>query len=305
MDWDKIRIFYCVAKVKSFSRAAEMLRLTQPTLSRTVQDLEDRLKQKLFFRHSRGLMLTRQGEICFRQANKMLVNAQQIKNLMQEEQETLEGKLTITMPHKLLALWFMPYVPGFLKKYPQLELAIIGRDEAPDLNLAGADIALTPYLSERPDLSQRFLQRLHFKLYASLEYLARHGAPLSVYDLQHHPLLAYAESPQASYEDSNWHLHLGKVAEKRHTPYLQVNSAQGLLEAAKAGLGIVSCAEEVLRLRQLRLVPILPEMQAPSVDIYYAYPKELKGLRKIKALTGYLLETLSNQQKAGDEGLEG
>src|SRR5476649_1899938 len=62
INLDKLRVFYCVAKAKQFTAAAETLNISQSALSRTVIQLEDLLGLKLFYRHSRGLTLTAQGE---------------------------------------------------------------------------------------------------------------------------------------------------------------------------------------------------------------------------------------------------
>lgn len=57
--WDKLRIFYEVAKVGSFNAAAEILNISQPALSRTINLLEDHLRVRLFERLPRGVVLTR------------------------------------------------------------------------------------------------------------------------------------------------------------------------------------------------------------------------------------------------------
>ena len=65
MDWDKLRVFYTVAKAGSFTQAGEDLHLSQSAISRQISSLEDRLQCMLFHRHARGLILTEQGEMLF------------------------------------------------------------------------------------------------------------------------------------------------------------------------------------------------------------------------------------------------
>jgi len=63
MDWDKLKIFYVVAKAGSFTHAGETLDLSQSAVSRQISSLESSLDVKLFHRHARGLVLTEAGEL--------------------------------------------------------------------------------------------------------------------------------------------------------------------------------------------------------------------------------------------------
>ena len=65
LDWDKIKTFYYVAKLGSFTKTSEFLHLSQPALSRQISSMERILGRPLFTRQSRGLQLTRKGEELF------------------------------------------------------------------------------------------------------------------------------------------------------------------------------------------------------------------------------------------------
>ena len=65
MNWDKLRVFHAVAEAGSFTRAGDILHLSQSAVSRQVASLEESLSVVLFHRHSRGLILTEQGETLF------------------------------------------------------------------------------------------------------------------------------------------------------------------------------------------------------------------------------------------------
>ena len=65
MDWDKLRVFHAVAAAGSFTRAGDLLHLSQSAVSRQVAALERSLLVVLFHRHSRGLILTEQGETLY------------------------------------------------------------------------------------------------------------------------------------------------------------------------------------------------------------------------------------------------
>ena len=71
MDWDRIRIFYTVAESGSFTKAGDVLGLSQSAVSRQIGALERELRGQLFHRHTRGLILTEQGELLWRAAREM------------------------------------------------------------------------------------------------------------------------------------------------------------------------------------------------------------------------------------------
>ena len=71
MDWDRLRIFLLVANEGSLTDASKRLNLSQSSISRQIKKLEDSLQIVLFHRHPRGLLLTEQGELLFKSANKI------------------------------------------------------------------------------------------------------------------------------------------------------------------------------------------------------------------------------------------
>ena len=62
-DFNKYKTFYAVAETKSFSKASDLLHISQPAISYAIKELEDTLKTKLFIRKSGGVLLTDDGEI--------------------------------------------------------------------------------------------------------------------------------------------------------------------------------------------------------------------------------------------------
>jgi DNA-binding transcriptional LysR family regulator len=62
VDWEKLKLFDCVAEAGSFTEAARRLHMSQPALSRQIAALEESVGAKLFHRHARGLVLTHEGE---------------------------------------------------------------------------------------------------------------------------------------------------------------------------------------------------------------------------------------------------
>lgn len=95
MDLRVLRYFLAVANERNFSRAANLLHLTQPTLSRQIQELEDELGDLLFVRHPRHVELTPAGRFLKQRAEEMLTLANKTKEEFREMKENLAGHVHI------------------------------------------------------------------------------------------------------------------------------------------------------------------------------------------------------------------
>ncbi|NQV81201.1 MAG: LysR family transcriptional regulator, partial [Alphaproteobacteria bacterium] len=71
MDWNRLKVFHAVAEAGSFTRAGELLNLSQSAISRQISALEGELGTPLFHRHARGLSLTEQGDSLYRTAHEI------------------------------------------------------------------------------------------------------------------------------------------------------------------------------------------------------------------------------------------
>ena len=87
VDWDRIRIFYTVAESGSFTKAGDVLGLSQSAVSRQIGALERELRAPLFHRHTRGLILTEQGELLWRAAREMTQRLERTRSQLSETRE--------------------------------------------------------------------------------------------------------------------------------------------------------------------------------------------------------------------------
>ncbi len=241
MDWNKLRTFYHVASVGSFSKAAESLNITQSALSRQIIDLEQGLKKSLFFRRARGLELTKHGEIIYKTAKRMFAEVETGRSLLEEEENVPKGLLKICATPNIASHWISTYLSGFLEKYPDIRVAVIGVEAPSDYMLSKADISITTVKTQSPDFIQKAMASVHLKMYASPEYLEKFGTPKSAEDLDNHRLITFGDYIQHPYTNINWILRAGCPPGHTREPYLQISSMQGLKSMAEAGFGIITC----------------------------------------------------------------
>lgn len=296
-DWDKLRVFYYVAKAKSFSRASLNLNIAQSALSRQIQILEHLLKVQLFNRLPRGLVLTKQGEILFAKVETMFTTLEDAKTSIQEESEDPCGSLKIATTIALASLWLVEIIPGFLKRYPNVELDIIGNDEKLDVKARETDVSIRPLIEDQADLIQNYLFSCFLQLYASPEYLENFGYPLSVSDLDNHQIITFGESFIRPYSDIDWPLRIGAKSDHFRKPYISINSSKGASRLAELGLGIVALSKEFPGIEKMNLVSILPDVKGPVVDLYYVYPTALKNSKRVQVFEKYLIDSLPAHSK--------
>lgn len=124
MDFDALKAFIAVTKEKSFSRAAETLYLTQPAISKRIQNLESQLGVSLFERMQKGVVLTIAGETLHRYAVTILQEFDNARHAIADLNNTVSGTLRIVASHHI-GLHRLPRVlQEFSQRYPDVDLQL-------------------------------------------------------------------------------------------------------------------------------------------------------------------------------------
>ena len=188
-----IRYFLAVAEQGNFTRAAEVLHVSQPTLSQQIKQLEETLQVELFDRSGRRVQLTDAGLAWMRYAQLALQDLDAGKRAIQDVATLERGNLRMAMTPTFTAYLIGPLVDGFYRRYPGITLNIremtqdrmeaLLCDDRLDLGIAfepvqSADIAATRLFTERLQL-----------VVGKGHYLADRQAALSVAEVQQVPLV--------------------------------------------------------------------------------------------------------------------
>ena len=290
MDWDKLRIFHAVAEAGSFTHAGDSLNLSQSAVSRQISSLEESLNVSLFHRHARGLKLTEQGELLFRTAHEVFAKLAMAEARIAENRENPEGPLKINTTVAFGSVWLTTRIKEFIARYPDVNVSLVLADNELDLSMREADAAIRMQPPTQPDLIQRPLMQLRYHLYASPAYIKEMGAPKSAAELDGHRLIVYGRDATPPIADLNWVLTIGKEEAPRR-PVLQVNSVYGIFRAVQSGLGIAALPDYISR-EVGDLVRVLPDIDGPSLDVFFVYPAELRDTKRIKVLRDFLVEKI-------------
>ncbi len=128
MDLWQLCVFQKVVELRGFSKAAEVIRLSQPTVSSHVKDLENHFDCKLIDRIDKQALPTREGEILYRYATRLLKLRDEMESAMAEFQGRMRGRLVIggsTIPAGFI---LPPIIGGFRKKFPEIIVSLVVGD---------------------------------------------------------------------------------------------------------------------------------------------------------------------------------
>jgi LysR family nitrogen assimilation transcriptional regulator len=125
MDLKQLTGFVQVAELGSFTRAAAVLRVAQPALSRQVRALEVELRQTLFERNGRGVTLTPAGTRLLAHGRGILQQVQRAVQELEELRGTASGVLSIGLPPSLSRTLTAPLVEAFRERFPRAAVSVV------------------------------------------------------------------------------------------------------------------------------------------------------------------------------------
>ncbi|MEI2455967.1 LysR family transcriptional regulator [Lysobacter firmicutimachus] len=282
-----MRAYRCIVEAGSVTRAAERLGTTHSSVSRQLRQLEEHLGVRLLNRNSRSLTPTEAGQRYYRDSVDILERVDAAGRRLGDAAAQPSGRLRLSLPHAVGALELAHWLPGFMQRYPRIELDLSCDDRIVDLVKGGFDMAIriSGPLADS-SLVARELAVFERVLVAAPPYVARHGLPRVVEDLAGHRLLAYAGdgrgltlSPQR-----------GEDEEVAFDARLRLDSILSLHAAALAGLGIAAFTWPTVReeLAAGRLLRVLPQHRAGRRHYFAIYPNARQLPPKVRALVEYL-----------------
>lgn len=231
--WDDIRAFLAIARCKTLSAAAKMLKIGIATLSRRIERLENALKVPLFVRHQSGYQLTVEGVDLIEKAE-ALEEAALALSAGSEHQRPLSGKICLATAENLASALILPALPKFRASYPLLTIELITDIATTNIHRREADLALRMIKPTRGNLKLRRLGTLGYGLYGSAEYfrLRKNGnIPGN-----------YAEDTFITWGEMQAHLPAAQWIEHNlhgRQPTITTTSVATQIAAATAGLGLV------------------------------------------------------------------
>ena len=189
LDWTYIQAFVQIAEAGSLSGASRASGMSQPTLSRHLQALEESLSVKLFERTSKGLELTETGLTLLEQARAMAASANRLSLLAEGASETIEGTVRITASQMVATFLLPPILVELSEEQPGIEIELVSSNRTENLLQREADIAVRMYRPTQTDVFTKKIAEMPIGLFASERYLQQHGYPDTIASLAGHRIL--------------------------------------------------------------------------------------------------------------------
>jgi len=298
MDWDKLRIFHAVADAGSLTHAGDTLHLSQSAVSRQIRALEESLNTVLFHRHARGLILTEQGELLFDATKTMTKRIDAAAARIRDSEEEVFGELRVTTTTGIGTIWLAPRLYKLYETYPDLKIDLMMEERVLDLPMREADVAIRMKEPSQADLIRKRLMFVRIGLYATREYIARHGAPETLDDMKNHRLIF--QNPRSPQVLAGQNL-VRELMTHEIGSTLTVNNYFGVLQAAIHNLGIGMLPDYVTHAIDT-MVRVLPDVESMEVPVYLAYPEELRHSKRIEAFRDFVeKEILEDKRKSRQE----
>ncbi len=283
LTWEGVVEFVAVAELESFTLASKRLNISTAQVSRQISALEKRLSTKLFYRTTRRVSLTQAGQIYYQHCRPLLDGLEEAERTLTNMQLVPTGTLRLTAPVTYGEKNIAPLVHDFLKQHPELEVQFHLTNQKVDLIAEGYDLAIRlGQLDDSSMMAKRLSSRTLY-VCASPEYLATHGQPHSLSELEEHNCLK-GTLDYWRFKDS------GYTRTVRIAGNIYCNSGWALLDAALKGLGLVQLPDYYVQpaLESGQLVSVLTHYQTDNDGIWGIYPHNRHLSPKVRMFLDFL-----------------
>ena len=170
MTLQQLEYILAVNQFRHFAKAAEYCRVTQPTLSAMIQKQDEELDTRILDRSQQPACPTPVGILIIEQAQKILVQANRIKNIIEEEKHSLTGTFKLGILPTVAPYLLPRFFPQLMKKYPDLDIRVIEmktNDIKKALQTGEIDAGIVASLAGMEELQQTPLFYEQFFVYVS------------------------------------------------------------------------------------------------------------------------------------------
>jgi len=255
MELRHLRYFVAVATTQNFTRAAELLNISQPPLSRQIAQIEEEVGTRLFERGSRPVKLTEAGRFFLTHATRLLEHADDLPKLTRRV-ANVERRLVIGFVASTLYGALPAVIRRFRRTFPNIELSLAEMSTVAQLqalHTGAIDVGFGRIRLDDPTVKREVLREERLMVALSDDHpLCALTQPLSLRQLAREPLIIYPRRPRPSYADQV--LSAFKDRGIDHPDVHEVQELQTALGLVAAGVGVALVPASVERLRRDEVV---------------------------------------------------
>jgi DNA-binding transcriptional LysR family regulator len=293
MDLPAIQAFVKVVQTGSFTRAADAMATQKAHVSRVVSQLERELGVRLLERTTRALSLTEVGRDFFERALGILASVDDAQRAVQRSQGEPRGILKLTCGVEFGMIAVSGWINQYLQLHPQVRVDADFTGRVVDIVHEGFDLAIRvgPLLDST--LAARKLGELAYAVYASPEYLRRHGVPMKPEDLIVHDMLLFAGGSQTSTLTLH---HDQQTVQVSLETRLKANNVFAIRDAAVAGLGVAQLPQIVAAAacRDGQLQPLLSHWSLPALPVHAVFASARYLTPKVRSFIDLAVDQMNS-----------
>jgi DNA-binding transcriptional LysR family regulator len=287
-----MRAFVRVVEVGTFTRAAELLDLPKPTVTKLIQQLEGHLRAQLLNRTTRRVTVTMDGAAYYERALRVLGEIDELDASMASSQARPSGRLRLDVAAPLAIEVILPALPGFLARYPEIQIDIGLGDRPADLIGENLDLAVRAGEIQDQSLIARRVGEMLLVTCATPDYLTRHGTPQHPRDLETgHKVIGYRAAGTSRPLPFTFATKKETI-EVRGDHVVSLNEGTGYLAAGLAGLGVMQVPTFMAQehIAAGRLVPLLTGWCTSPKPLHIVYPPNRHLSNKVRVFVDWLAE---------------
>jgi len=285
--FDAMRLFARIVERRSFTLAAQDLELPRSTVTEVVKKLEARLGVRLLERTTRQVRPTLDGEAYYQRCLAILAEIEEAEAAFTGAKPT--GLLRVDVHGTLARHFMLPGLPGFLERYPDIQLRIGEGDRYVDLVREGVDCVLRVGKPTDSSMIGRQIALLEEGTYASPAYLERHGVPASPDDLRDHAMIGFVSSASGSVIPLEFQVD-GALRQLALPHAVSVAGAEMYVSLARLGMGLIQVPRYRVQedLARGSLVEVLAGHPPSPSPVYVLYPQNRQLSPRVRVFIDWI-----------------
>ena len=282
-------VFTRIVELHSFTRAADSLQLPRATVTYTIKQLEAHLGARLLHRTTRQVRATLDGDAYYHRCVRLLADLEEAEAAFSQVAANPKGKLRVDLQGSLGKLVVIPALPAFCQRYPDIELELGVGDRLVDLVGEGVDCVLRGGELRDSTMVARRVAEFPQVTCASAAYLAQHGVPQSLDDLDRHTAVNYVLAATGRTIDLEFEVN-GSKHFKSMKSIVAVNNADAYVACCEVGLGLIQVPRYhvAAQLAEGSLCEVLAQWRPAPMPISVLYPHHRQLSPRVRVFVDWL-----------------
>jgi LysR family transcriptional regulator, transcriptional activator for dmlA len=295
MERADLELVLSIRDAGSMTAAAAQLGINAPSMTKRLAALEEKLGVKLFYRTTRRVAATAEGDLLCERAMGLLADFREVEEALRDQSREPSGHIRLAATFGFGRIWLGAALADFQALHPQVRIDLQLTEKLPDLAADGFDAAVwlwAPQANRTSQWSATLLAKNERVLVASPDYVKAHGKPRSLEDLAGHDCLQVRESDTPG---STWCL--SKEGDRKPAQSVKVrgglvsNSGELVRDWCLNGRGIMlrSLWDVSPLIASGQLVRLLPSYAMRDANIQWLAPFRAQTPQRVRLLRAHLM----------------